>query len=184
MDARPALRLRRFPQLARAYPGRDPVCREPRKARTRSTTRSTWRAAVTRAATELRATVLRHPWVGPELGQVGLLHVGPNAVRMTSGLLAQFRAAGFPASEEEHAAGALTSYVIGIATSEAAYLSLVARSGVPELEWLSDHSPDFDRETDPQQVREDRFTYGLDRILDGLASRLAQGNDIGVTANR
>ncbi|MER8058444.1 MULTISPECIES: TetR/AcrR family transcriptional regulator C-terminal domain-containing protein [unclassified Streptomyces] len=141
--------------------------------------RRTWRTEVTRAAVDLRAMVLRHPWVGPELGQVGLLHVGPNAVRMTSGLLAQFEAAGFPAGEEDMAAGALMSYVVGIATSEAAYLSLIDRSGVPERAWLSDHSPDFGEETDPRQVREDRFAYGLDRILDGLAGRLAPGDDHG-----
>ncbi|MGV9557446.1 TetR/AcrR family transcriptional regulator [Streptomyces sp. NPDC003522] len=142
-------------------------------------THRTWRTAVARAATDLRAMVLRHPWVGPELGQVGLLHVGPNAVRMTSGLLAQFQAAGFPAGEEDQAAGALMCYVVGNATSEAAYLSLIARSGVSEREWLSDHSPDFGEEADPRQVREDRFAYGLDRILDGLAGRLTPGNDGG-----
>ncbi|AKZ60297.1 putative TetR-family transcriptional regulator [Streptomyces ambofaciens ATCC 23877] len=142
-------------------------------------TRRTWRTSVARAATELRALVLRHPWVGPELGQVGLLHVGPNAVRMTSGLLAQFQAAGFPEGEEDQAAGALMSYVVGIATSEAAYLSLVTRSGVSERDWLSDHSSNFGEEVDPRQVREDRFAYGLDRILDGLASRLPPGEDSG-----
>ncbi|MEU8957641.1 TetR/AcrR family transcriptional regulator C-terminal domain-containing protein [Streptomyces sp. NPDC048518] len=138
--------------------------------------RETWRAAVAHAATDLRAMVLRHPWIGPELGQVGLLHVGPNAVRMTSGLLAQFGAAGFPAGEEDQAASALMSYVIGVATSEAAYLSLVARSGVSERQWLSEHSPDVGDEADPRQVREDRFTYGLDRILDGLTGRLTSGS--------
>ncbi|MFF8833572.1 TetR/AcrR family transcriptional regulator [Streptomyces sp. NPDC015131] len=146
-------------------------------------TRGTWRTAVSRVAADLRAMVLRHTWVGPELGQVGLLHVGPNAVRVTSGLLAQFRAAGFPAGEDDRAAGALMAYVVGIATSEAAYLSLIARSGVSEREWLSAHGPDSGEEgdegeeTDPQQVREDRFAYGLDRILDGLAARLAPGGD-------
>ncbi|WP_420823492.1 TetR/AcrR family transcriptional regulator [Streptomyces natalensis] len=48
-----------------------------------------WRAAVTHAATELRAMTLRHPWIAPELGQVGLVHLGPNAMRMSSALLAQ-----------------------------------------------------------------------------------------------
>ncbi|MEU6485910.1 TetR/AcrR family transcriptional regulator C-terminal domain-containing protein [Streptomyces sp. NPDC046887] len=140
-------------------------------------TRGTWRTAAARAAGDLRAMVLRHPWVGPELGQVGLLHVGPNAVRMTSGLLAQFTAAGFPAGEEDQAAGALMAYVIGVTTSEAAYLSLIARSGVSERAWLSDHSPASGEQADPRQVREDRFGYGLDRMLDGLAGRLAPGGE-------
>lgn len=106
--------------------------------------RSQWRAAVTRIATDLRAMALRHPWIAPELGQVGLVHIGPNAMRMSSGLLAQFEAAGFSAEEKDQAAGTLTAYVIGIATSEAAYLSLIARSGKTEQEWVADLRPAFD----------------------------------------
>ncbi|MEU9337978.1 TetR/AcrR family transcriptional regulator [Streptomyces sp. NPDC048290] len=134
--------------------------------------RSPWRTEVSRTAAGLREMVLRHPWIGPELGQVGLLHVGPNALRMTTDLLAQFEAAGFPEDEQDHAAGALMAYVIGTATTEAAYLSSIARSGVSERDWVAEHSPESNEAADPRQVREDRFQYGLDRILDGLATRL------------
>jgi AcrR family transcriptional regulator len=132
-----------------------------------------WREAVSRTAAELRETVLRHPWIGPELGQVGLLHVGPNAVRMTADLLARFETAGFPEDEREPAAGTLMSYVIGTATTEAAYLSLIARSGVPEDEWVARHSPGADAPGDPREAREARFRYGLTCVLDGLAARLS-----------
>lgn len=131
---------------------------------------------------------LRHPWIAPELGQVGLVHIGPNAMRMSSGLLAQFEAAGFPTAEKDQAAGTLTAYVIGIATSEAAYLSAIARSGKTEQEWVADLRPAFDKasqdhprlrdgdsaqqDVHPQQLRDDAFSYGLDRVLDGLAARL------------
>lgn len=147
-----------------------------------------WRAAVTRTATELRAMTLRHPWIAPELGQVGLVHIGPNAVRMSSALLAQFEAAGFPAEERDQALGTLMAYVIGIATAEAAYLSLIARSGKTEQEWVAALRPAFDeatrahprlragssaqRDVHPQRIRDDNFAYGLDRVLDGLAARL------------
>ncbi|MFF2187191.1 TetR/AcrR family transcriptional regulator [Streptomyces sp. NPDC058155] len=147
-----------------------------------------WRATVTRTATALRAMTLRHPWIAPELGQVGLVHIGPNAMRMSSGLLAQFEAAGFPANEKDQAVGTLTAYVIGIATSEAAYLSLIARSGKTEQEWVADLRPAFDeasrdhprlREGDsaqqdvhPREIRDADFDYGLNRVLDGLTSRL------------
>ncbi|WP_405613296.1 TetR/AcrR family transcriptional regulator [Streptomyces sp. NBC_01508] len=150
--------------------------------------RTQWRAAVTRTATGLRAMSLRHPWIAPELGQVGLVHIGPNAMRMASGLLAQFEAAGFPTDEKNQAAGTLTAYVIGIATSEAAYLSLIARSGKTEQEWVAGLRPAFDEATrqhprlregssaqqdvHPQQIRDDDFAYGLDRVLDGLTARL------------
>ncbi|MFD4276746.1 hypothetical protein [Streptomyces cyaneofuscatus] len=57
--------------------------------------------------------VPRHPWISPELSQVGLVHIGPNALRMASGLLARFEAAGFPADETERALGTLMAYVVG-----------------------------------------------------------------------
>ncbi|MFK4068405.1 TetR/AcrR family transcriptional regulator [Streptomyces sp. NPDC029674] len=153
-----------------------------------ATDRTQWRAAVTRAADDLRAMALRHPWIAPELGQVGLVHIGPNAMRMSSGLLAQFETAGFPPDEQDRAVGTLTAYVIGIAASEAAYLSLIARSGRTEQEWVAGLRPAFDEaarqhpllregsaaraDTHPQRIRDEDFAYGLDRVLDGLAARL------------
>ncbi|MGW1674767.1 TetR/AcrR family transcriptional regulator [Streptomyces sp. NPDC002324] len=150
--------------------------------------RTRWRAAVTRIAADLRAMTLRHPWIAPELGQVGLVHIGPNAMRMAAGLLAQFEAAGFPPDEKDRAAGTLTAYVVGIATSEAAYLSQIARSGRTEQEWVADLRPAFDeaaqqhprlregssarQDVHPQQIRDGDFAYGLDRVLDGLTARL------------
>ncbi|HET6857605.1 MAG TPA: TetR/AcrR family transcriptional regulator [Streptomyces sp.] len=150
--------------------------------------RAQWRTAVTRTATDLRAMALRHPWIAPELGQVGLVHIGPNAIRVASGLLAQFEAAGFPADEKDQALGTLTAYVVGIATSEAAYLSLIARSGRTEQEWVAGLRPAFDeasqqhprlregssarQDVHPQQIRDADFAYGLDRVLDGLTARL------------
>ncbi|MFF1713183.1 TetR/AcrR family transcriptional regulator [Streptomyces sp. NPDC058268] len=150
--------------------------------------RSRWRATATRIAADLRAMTLRHPWIATELGQVGLVHIGPNAMRMTSALLAQFEAAGFPAQERERAGGTLTAYVIGIAISEAAYLSLIAASGQSEQEWVASLRPDYEEtappeprrrdadstqpQSDPQQIRDADFSYGLERVLDGLAARL------------
>lgn len=100
-----------------------------------------WRATVARTAADLRAIVLRHPWIAPELSQVGLVHIGPNVLRMASGLLARFEAAGFPADATERALGTLMAYLVGIATSEAAYLSLIARSGRAEQEWVAEVRP-------------------------------------------
>lgn len=147
-----------------------------------------WRAAVARTADELRAMVLRHPWVAPEMGQVGLVHIGPNAMQMASGLLAQFEAAGFPVEEMDRAMGTLMAYVLGVATAESAYLSLITRSGKTEQEWVADLRPSFDeaarehprltegstaqRDVHPQRIRDENFAYGLDRVLDGLAARL------------
>ncbi|MET9339696.1 TetR/AcrR family transcriptional regulator [Nonomuraea sp. NPDC003804] len=147
-----------------------------------------WRSATTECAHSLRAMILRHPWIAAVLGQVGLASLGPNLVRQSSRMIALFEAAGFAPGEANRAMDTLIAYVIGMGTSEAAYLSLLARSGLSEREWLeslrpaaeaavSDHPRIRDGfsppEGDPAKVREENFGYGLDRVLDGLAVRLA-----------
>ncbi|CAL9676510.1 TetR/AcrR family transcriptional regulator [Streptomyces griseomycini] len=152
--------------------------------------RAAWRPAVVEAATALRAMVLRHPWVASVLSQVGLSHLGPNVMRMSDRMLALFETAGFPADETDSAMSTVVSYVIGVATSEAAYLSMIARSGGTESDWLRALRPAVEAATrahphlhaahvaqhdkTPGAVRDETFDYGLQRLLDGLAARLEQ----------
>ncbi|MFD6437481.1 TetR/AcrR family transcriptional regulator [Streptomyces venezuelae] len=135
-----------------------------------------WRDAAADSARSLRAMILRHPWVASVLGQVGLVHLGPNVTKMSERMAAVYRTAGFPEAETELALSTVISYVIGMATSEAAYLSLIARSGTTEREFAErlrgDAGPDA-RTDDPERVREETFDYGLQRVLDGLQARLA-----------
>ncbi|MFF5209449.1 TetR/AcrR family transcriptional regulator [Streptosporangium sp. NPDC000396] len=146
-----------------------------------------WRAAVAHCARSLRSMVLRHPWVASVLGQVGLIQLGPNVMRQSERMLALFQAAGFAPREAEQAMKALIAYVVGMTTSEAAYLSLLARSGQTEQEWaeslrttaeqaLRDHPRMQDGyaargDDDPGKIREEDFSYGLERVLDGLETR-------------
>ncbi|MEU5685391.1 TetR family transcriptional regulator [Streptomyces venezuelae] len=134
-----------------------------------------WRDAAADSARSLRAMILRHPWVASVLGQVGLVHLGPNVTKMSERMAAVYRTAGFPAAETELALSTVISYVIGMATSEAAYLSLIARSGTTEREFaerLKGDGGSDARADDPEQVREETFDYGLQRVLDGLQARL------------
>ncbi|MEU8364583.1 TetR/AcrR family transcriptional regulator [Nonomuraea sp. NPDC048882] len=149
-----------------------------------------WRAAVTDSAHSLRSMVLRHPWVVSVLGQVGLAYLGPNLMRQSERMLALFRAAGFAADEADQAMKLLIAYVIGMTTSEAAYLSVLARSGQNEQDWLESLRPTTEealqeypllrdgrataQTKDPEQLRADSFVYGVERILDGLESRLGR----------
>ncbi|MFF4422265.1 TetR/AcrR family transcriptional regulator [Streptomyces sp. NPDC001549] len=129
-----------------------------------------WRDAVSRGSHSLRAMALRHPWVAPVLGQVGPAHLGPNLMRMSERMLALFRTAGFPADEADEADRAMKavlSYVVGATTGEAAHLSRLARSGRSEQEWVEGR--------DPRKLREETFDYGLQRVLDGLETRLSRG---------
>jgi AcrR family transcriptional regulator len=147
-----------------------------------------WRKGADRSARSLRAMVLRHPWIATVLGQVGLVHLGPNAMSIAERLTELYQQAGFPPGETDLAAGAVTSYVIGMATNEAAYLSMIARSGQTEQEWMRSLQPSLEQaaeahphlregqiavqDADPEQIRNARFDYGLARVLDGLESRL------------
>ncbi|MEU0535549.1 TetR/AcrR family transcriptional regulator [Amycolatopsis tolypomycina] len=146
-----------------------------------------WRTAVTGCAGSARAVLLRHPWVASVLGQVGLSYLGPNVMRLNERMLALFEAAGFDLPEADRALGTVMAYVIGTATTEAAWLTTLTRSGRTEQEWLNTLRPAAIEATKPyprlhalataeqqaEEEREDAFHYGLARVLDGLAARLA-----------
>ncbi|MFI0738191.1 TetR/AcrR family transcriptional regulator [Streptomyces sp. NPDC021100] len=150
-----------------------------------------WREAAGRCAHGLRTTILRHPWLAPALGGLGLTQLGPNAMRLSEGLLALFEAAGLPADEADLAVSTVSAYVIGMSISEAAWLTTVARSGRTEREWVRGLWPAAEeatgehpqvraryaalRDRDPRETRDEKFAYGLRRVLDGLAARIADG---------
>jgi AcrR family transcriptional regulator len=147
-----------------------------------------WRAAVTEAAAAFRATSLRHPWLSAVLGQAGLAYLGPNLMTFSERLAALFTAAGFP--EPSRAIDTVLSYVIGMSTTEAAWLTTVARSGESEADFVARLMPAAQRAAaghehlaggyadtaasaaDPAAVRDEKFHYGLQVVLDGLSLRL------------
>ncbi|MEV0249717.1 TetR/AcrR family transcriptional regulator [Nocardia sp. NPDC050712] len=147
-----------------------------------------WRTATAQFAGNMRAMILRHPWMAVTLSQVGLSHLGPNVSRMTDRMIALFQAGGFAPDEVGDALSALSAYVAGGSASEAAWLTTLARAGQTEAEMIAALRPaveqaaaDFPRLTadfaaedwtgDPAETRARKFAYGLDRILDGLDPR-------------
>lgn len=149
-----------------------------------------WRAPAERCARSMRSTVLRHPWIVSVLSQAGLAYLGPNYVRQSDRTLAVFEAAGFDLTEADQAVSTVFAYVIGLATSEAAYLTMIARSGQTEQDWMNSLRPAAEQaiedhprlqrgnlsqwDKDPQQIRDEKFEYGLARVLDGLETRLGR----------
>ncbi|MFK0250146.1 TetR/AcrR family transcriptional regulator C-terminal domain-containing protein [Amycolatopsis azurea] len=146
-----------------------------------------WREAAVVGAQSVRAMILRHPWVASLLGSVGLSYLGPNVMRLNERLLAVFVTAGFPGDEVEQAISAVISYVVGMGTTEAAWLTTVAKSGESEREWAErlrpaveeaarEHPHQRERiakaDADPERLRDEKFRYGLERMLDGLETRL------------
>jgi len=151
---------------------------------------SNWRAHTAHCARSLRRTILGHPWIASVFGEMGMSHLGPNSMRLSESLLELLIQAGFPAQEAGPAGSTVVSYVTGTATTEAAWLTALARSGHTEQEWVhsmypaAEHaSKDYPhlrddyaakRGKDRSTIREESFEYGLQRVLDGLETRLAR----------
>ncbi|MGG2464201.1 hypothetical protein ACO0M4_31260 [Streptomyces sp. RGM 3693] len=73
---------------------------------------------------------------------------------------------------------------------EAAWLTMLARSGKDEQDWMEHLWPAAEeaaqdhpqlreqyaslRGKDPREMRDDKFAYGLQRVLDGLAGRIVR----------
>ncbi|MEV4115189.1 TetR/AcrR family transcriptional regulator [Nonomuraea sp. NPDC049695] len=147
-----------------------------------------WRASIEQVARSLRATILRHPWIAAKLGEVGLAYLGPNMLRQTEHMLGIFEAAGFSLDEADQAMNTLVAYVLGVSTGEAAMLSMIARSGQTQQEWVERLWPAAERavqdyprlraryaaqrDQDASTSDQDNFEYGLQRVLDGLQTRL------------
>ncbi|MFE9406414.1 TetR/AcrR family transcriptional regulator C-terminal domain-containing protein [Streptomyces sp. NPDC006530] len=154
---------------------------------------SHWRKATTLRAHSLRDMILKHPWIASVLGEVGVAHLGPNLMRLSDRMIETFETAGFPLKESDHAVRTVFAYVTGMATSEAAWLTMLARSGQSEREWVERLWPAAERAAqayprlrkgyadqrgkDPSATRDENFVYGLERILDGLEVRLTHVGD-------
>ncbi|GAA2109588.1 TetR/AcrR family transcriptional regulator [Actinomadura alba] len=145
---------------------------------------SDWRVAATGFARELRAMILRHPWTLPLFGSRPML--GPNAARQLDEVLGVFQHAGFTGFELEYAHSAVIDHVIGTATGETSWHR--HQPGVGAVDWMASMGPYLERiggdhprlaahvqeiwAQNERDVLEERFTFGLDAVLDGLASRL------------
>ncbi|TDD73823.1 TetR/AcrR family transcriptional regulator [Actinomadura rubrisoli] len=148
-----------------------------------------WRAAITRCARSMRATLLRHPWIVSVQGEVGVAYLGPNVMRQNEAILAVFEQGGFTLEAADRALNTVVAYVIGVSTSEAAWLTTLARSGKSEQEWAESLWPTAEkaardyprlgklyaaqRNQNMSATRDAEFDSGLECILDGLAARFA-----------
>ncbi|GAB2687474.1 TetR/AcrR family transcriptional regulator [Kitasatospora kifunensis] len=152
--------------------------------------RDQWRAAAVSSAQSLRSTFLKHPWMASVVGELGVTQLGPNMARLSEGMLALFETAGLPAGEADFAVSTFAGYVLGMTTSEAAWLTTLARSGQSEQDWVAGLLPAAEealrdhpqlraqyaavRDKDPREVRDEKFDYGLQRVLDGLETRISK----------
>lgn len=145
-----------------------------------------WREAAAGYARSLRAMIIRHPWAITLFG--GRPMLGPNAVRSLDRILGIFEHAGFKDFDLEYAQAMLIDYVIGAAGSEAGWISNQTTAGVTAEDWMSSLRPyltqlakEHPRLTShvenvwsrsEERVLDERFSFGLGCVLDGIAARL------------
>ncbi|MGW1346439.1 TetR/AcrR family transcriptional regulator C-terminal domain-containing protein [Kribbella sp. NPDC002412] len=152
------------------------------------TDQAQWRDAAEASARSVREVIVRHPWMAATLADVGMNYLGPNLMRISDEMLGTYLAAGFELVEADRASQTVLGYVIGIASIEAATLDKLKRSGKDMQAWRDEIWPAAVRAAAPySRMRalysaygdvdlveggEEAFSYGLDRILDGLEARL------------
>ncbi|MFF7203827.1 TetR/AcrR family transcriptional regulator [Streptomyces sp. NPDC008141] len=154
-----------------------------------------WRAATTRCAHSLRSTFLQHPWIVSVLGEVGVAYLGPNMMRLSDALLGVLEDGGFSLEAADRGVSTVFAYVIGVSTTEAAWLTTVKRSGRAEQDLMESLLPAAEqavqghprlrrlyaaqRDADANGARDDGFEDGLQCVLDGLEARLGRGGGAG-----
>ncbi|MDC7335416.1 TetR/AcrR family transcriptional regulator [Streptomyces lydicus] len=142
-----------------------------------------WRADLDAVARDVRARLLRHPWLGSEL--TGRPALGANSLRRYDLALTAAAALTPDITFASHAVDTVMAYVFGSTAQELAELQAQRRSGLTEDQWragvgpyireviASGDYPQFARRvTDAEDAGPDeQFAFGLACVLDGLAVR-------------
>ncbi|GAA1960790.1 TetR/AcrR family transcriptional regulator [Kitasatospora viridis] len=143
-----------------------------------------WRADLAAFARELRAGLLRHPWLGALMMSRPAL--GPNSLRRLDRALAAAAPLTPDTTLANSAIGALRHYVIGAVGDQLAEQDTQRRTGLTPEQWRASvgpyireviaggEYPHFSRmvlEAEHPDA-DQRFEFGLDCFLTGLAARL------------
>jgi AcrR family transcriptional regulator len=147
-----------------------------------------WREGVRIFAHSIRATGRRHSWLASVIDHLAAAHLGPNASRFSDRMLGVLQSSGLPLAECERALGAVSAYVTGVTISEAGWSNWLARRGQTAEEWMTAGKAVAEQTTegyerlqavidgyagiDVDAAMDTDFEYGLDCLLDGIATRL------------
>jgi AcrR family transcriptional regulator len=145
-----------------------------------------WRADLRLLAHYSRRALRRHPWMAarPVMGQT----FGPNACRLAEVALAAVDGLGLNIDQMMSVTGMVTSYVSGFVPNELAAAEASRRTGLTNEQLMMVNGPYIRSiiETgrfplvervimdarQPHMDPDERFEYGLERILDGIAGSL------------
>jgi AcrR family transcriptional regulator len=142
-----------------------------------------WRADLTAVAHRRRAAFLRHPWLSGEL--TGRPSLGPNSMRQADLALGAALELTPDATLAVNIVGTVMAYVLGAVATELADLQAQRRTGLTEAQWQASVGPYVRRlidsgeyphlarrlyEADDDIAPDERFAFGLARVLDGAAA--------------
>ncbi len=151
-----------------------------------------WRADLRTQARNERATLLRHAWVMDFLG--GRPPLGPNTLLHLDRLLGTLDSLGLDMTTAMNILGTVQTYVLGSVLREMQEARIhrdEERSGVTQEQWQPMRDAwrnrldadgrftrvvrflDADIDPDAEETRDERFEFGLDCVIDGLAAKIA-----------
>ena len=146
----------------------------------------TWRARLAHLAQETRAMIQRHPWMLQiAVGQRPPL--GPNILAVFDANLQALRESGLTPRETVAAVELIGNYVSGATRAAVEAAQVVERSGVSDEDWWGARTAFWEEYFDAERVPGisvmwdegayddplDPFTFGLERVLDGIEALLA-----------
>ena len=141
-----------------------------------------WRQEMRRRADSARRVLRRHPWATALLQS--RLNAGPATLRHHNAIIGTLRGAGFTVEQPAHAFALIDSYLYGFAMSETALPihgpeSVAALADMMVQRFPVDEYPHLFEFTTEHIMRPGydfgaEFDFGLNLILDGLASSLPQ----------
>jgi AcrR family transcriptional regulator len=152
--------------------------------------RGDWREDMRSIGRGLRAMTLRHPWMAVQ--GAGPRHFGPNTVRRYEQVLSAIDGLGLEIDEMLVMVETLDAFIRGRTLEDLSEQEAVRRSGLEQEEWMQTQVPyiegliesgayplvtrvvlDARTPHDPDRL-EHGFEFGLERLLDGLATMLPQ----------
>lgn len=145
-----------------------------------------WRDSLRAIARSVRAMFQRHPWAILLGVQPGL---GPNNQRYAHAALTALADMSPDPNLQVEALALLNNYLFGFAHREAAWQQARNNSGLDDMQWTARLRRYLDQAAsqDPASAQvlsarlhlasDQSFEFGLDCLLDGIATRLAQAAD-------
>jgi AcrR family transcriptional regulator len=151
-----------------------------------------WRADIRAQARNQRTMLLRHAWVVEFLG--GRPPLGPNTLLQMDRMLAVVEGLGIGVEVALNILGTVQTYVMGSVLREMQEVRLQReedRSGITKEAWAPLQAAwrnrleadgrftrvvrflDADVDPDAEETRDERFEFGLDCVIDGIAAKLA-----------